>query len=121
MAARGATRPTPATCLVQNGHKASRPRQSAKAPASPRCFSTVRLRRGTSKRRAGQKADIAGLLPRVGVADALDRRMDSYSKGMRHRQGLAQVLLGKLKPASLDEPTSGLDPISRQNHRCLRE
>lgn len=39
----GATRPTPATCLVQNGHKASRPRQSAKAPASPRCFSTVRL------------------------------------------------------------------------------
>jgi len=66
-------------------------------------------------RLAGQKADIAGLLERVGLADALDRRIGTYSKGMRQRLGLAQVLLGKPKLALLDEPTSGLDPISCQD------
>ncbi|WP_299923283.1 ABC transporter ATP-binding protein [uncultured Pelagimonas sp.] len=63
----------------------------------------------------GAKADIAGLLKRVGLSDALDRRIGTYSKGMRQRLGLAQVLLGKPAVALLDEPTSGLDPISRQD------
>lgn len=63
----------------------------------------------------GQKADIAGLLDRVGLGDAMDRRIGAYSKGMRQRLGLAQVLLGNPKVALLDEPTSGLDPISRQD------
>lgn len=63
----------------------------------------------------GQDADIAGLLDRVGLGDAMDRRIGAYSKGMRQRLGLAQVLLGSPKVALLDEPTSGLDPISRQD------
>ena len=63
----------------------------------------------------GQGADIPGLLDRVGLGDAMDRRIGAYSKGMRQRLGLAQVLLGQPKVALLDEPTSGLDPISRQD------
>lgn len=66
-------------------------------------------------RLSGERADVPGLLERVGLADALDRRIGTYSKGMRQRLGLAQVLLGKPRVALLDEPTSGLDPISRQD------
>lgn len=64
---------------------------------------------------SGVHPDIGALLDRVGLSDAMDRRIGAYSKGMRQRLGLAQVLLGKPKLALLDEPTSGLDPISRQD------
>ena len=63
-----------------------------------------------------KKASLAqadALLERVGLAEAADRKIRTYSKGMRQRIGLAQVVLGKPKLALLDEPTSGLDPVSR--------
>ena len=59
------------------------------------------------------RAAVPGLLDRVGLGDAADRRIGAWSKGMRQRLGLAQMLLGRPALALLDEPTSGLDPVSR--------
>lgn len=55
-------------------------------------------------------AELTGL---VDIGDALDRRIETHSGGMRRRLDLAAALVHKPEVLFLDEPTTGLDPASR--------
>jgi ABC-2 type transport system ATP-binding protein len=60
---------------------------------------------------AGEIAD--GLLARFQLTDAAQRRVSTYSGGMRRRLDIAMSLIGNPPVIFLDEPTSGLDPEAR--------
>jgi ABC-2 type transport system ATP-binding protein len=53
---------------------------------------------------------IKSSLARVGLSEVADKRVAAFSRGMRQRLGLAEILLKEAQIAILDEPTSGLDP-----------
>ena len=63
--------------------------------------------------------DLAGaLLEEVNLTAAADRKVGTYSGGMRQRLGLAQAIAGDPRLVIVDEPTAGLDPQER--HRFYR-
>lgn len=59
---------------------------------------------------AAARDDAARVLERTGLAEAGDRRLHEFSKGMKQRWALAQALLGAPDVLLLDEPAAGLDP-----------
>jgi len=60
--------------------------------------------------REERERKIASALTHVGLGEVVDRPVDTFSRGMRQRLGLAEILMKEAQIAILDEPTSGLDP-----------
>ncbi len=61
-----------------------------------------------SRKEAKEKAEL--LLSRVGLPNDTKKKTGKYSRGMRQRLGLADVLIKQPEVIILDEPTSGIDP-----------
>ena len=61
----------------------------------------------------------AQLLERVGLDREIDKKTGKYSRGMRQRLGLADVLIKNPEVIILDEPTSGIDPAGVQEFISL--
>ena len=67
---------------------------------------------GRLNRLGGQELEdrIDALLERVGMTEAADKKTGTYSKGMRQRLGIADVLIKDPQVIIMDEPTLGIDP-----------
>jgi ABC-2 type transport system ATP-binding protein len=68
---------------------------------------TARLIGVPAAQRSGR---ILAALDRVGLREVADQRVATFSRGMRQRLGLAEIVMKDARVAVLDEPTNGLDP-----------
>ncbi|MBO4808093.1 MAG: ABC transporter ATP-binding protein [Lachnospiraceae bacterium] len=73
--------------------------------------------KGIERNAARKKCDV--LLKTVGLDHAANKKIKTYSGGMKQRLGIAQAVLNDPKILILDEPTAGLDPKERVRFRNL--
>lgn len=73
--------------------------------------------KGLDKHAAARRVD--ELLELVAMSDHANKKMRTYSGGMKQRIGIAQALLNSPDLLVLDEPTAGLDPKERVRFRNL--
>ena len=73
--------------------------------------------KGMGKNRARERSE--EMLRLTGLSEVADKKIRTYSGGMKQRLGIAQALLGKPSILILDEPTAGLDPKERVRFREL--
>jgi len=69
--------------------------------------------------RSGRAGRIEAALERVGLAGVGGNKVATFSRGMRQRLGLAEVIMKQARVAVLDEPTSGLDPQAAEDFLTL--
>lgn len=66
-----------------------------------------------------RKARAAETLDLVGMTAWKDKKIKSYSKGMKQRLGVAQAMMNDPDLIVLDEPTDGVDPVGRRDIRAI--
>jgi ABC-2 type transport system ATP-binding protein len=115
-----------ATLLGRDAGDAEARRQIGFAPESPYFYDFLTGREilsfyarlcGVASAQSARRVD--EVLEQVGLSQAGDARLRTYSKGMLQRIGIAQALVHDPSVLFLDEPMSGLDPVGRKEIRDL--